>query len=216
MRTVRPLVVLLVLTGALVAQTTWTVNSGGGAQFTAIQPAIAAATPGDRIEVQGAGPYAGFLLDRGGAVAAVGATVATIDVVGVPAGRRARVAGFTVDQSNAGRTSVRSCAGVVVLDGIVASGSSQTTVAGVPGLEVIDAECVFVASCAFQGHHDATLGAPGVRVSNANVTFASGSATGGVHISSWTATGNTGRSGIDVLGGHVNLRGVFACGGPAT
>ena len=33
------------------AQVTWTVNSAGGAQFTAVQPAIAAAAPGDRIEV---------------------------------------------------------------------------------------------------------------------------------------------------------------------
>ena len=50
--------------GSLGAQTTWIVDSAGGGNFLAIQPAIdnPALCRGDRIEVRGPGPYAGFLV----------------------------------------------------------------------------------------------------------------------------------------------------------
>lgn len=100
----------------LAAQSTWTVNSAGGAQFTAIQPAIAAAGPGDRIEVLGAGPYDGFVVDRGVEVeSATGAICGTIQVLGVPAGQRARVAGFVLDRADGATGIVDACAGQVIL-----------------------------------------------------------------------------------------------------
>jgi hypothetical protein len=214
------LLLLLPLTASLTAQATWTVDSAGGAQFTAIQPAILAAAPGDRIEVQGLGPYAGFVVDRGVDVRCVspvaGTTTGTIEVVGVPAGQRAQVFGFVVDQTANGRVSVRSCAGNVLLAYIGFWGLAAAPIPAQPALEVVDSPCVLVDTCAFRGHDDTALGAPGARLLNSRVTFLTTTVHGGVRRSTSPLVGDSGCTGIELLTGHVNLRGTVVRGGAST
>src|SRR5262245_55337300 len=93
------LLVLMSLATPLLAQRTWIVDAAGGAgvHFTDIPPAVAAASPGDRIEVRGAGRYSGFVLLRGVDVEAVArAVVPWISVQGLPSGERAWISGFDV------------------------------------------------------------------------------------------------------------------------
>lgn len=211
----RFLVLTLLLSVPCAAQATWTVHSAGGAQFTAIQPAIAAAAAGDRIEVQGAGPYAGFVVDRGVEVESLGGAVCgTIEVLGVPAGQRARVAGFVVDQGSSSRVRVAACAGAVVLASLAHTGASAGNGA-MPGLEVLDAPQVLVDRCSLRGQWNAA-GAPGARLVNAQAMFVEGSLLGGVSVSSFPSSGNSGRSGLEVDNSHVTLRGTTVRGGAAT
>lgn len=201
----------------LVAQTTWTVNSAGGAMFTAIQPAIAAAAPGDRIEVQGAGPYGAFLVDRGVEIeCTVGAICGAIEVVGVPLGQRVRVSGFVVDLQTHGRVSVRTCAGSVGLANVAYTGTGTFATGALPGLEVLDSPTVLVDHCDFRGHTDAVAGAPGVAITNSQVAFVGGSLVGGVLASGSTTNGDDGRAGVVVVGSHVVATGVTWRGGPSS
>ena len=43
---------------------TWIVDSRGGGDFLQVGEAIVAASPGDRLEVRGPGPYLGFTLTK--------------------------------------------------------------------------------------------------------------------------------------------------------
>ena len=110
-----------------VAQTTWTVNAGGGAQFTSLAAAVAAAAPGDTILVQQPAmleAVVGFTTDKGLTIVGEGgavpiATGATpIEVVGLPAGQRFRMAGFTQIQNGELRVRVQNCQGDVHLDNL--------------------------------------------------------------------------------------------------
>jgi hypothetical protein len=196
------------------AQVTWTVNSAGGAQFTAIQPAIAAAAPGDRIEVQGAGPYGGFVVDRGVEVESlIGALSGSIEVVGVPAGQATRVSGFVVDHQSQGRVSVRMCAGKVILANVAMSGTATVPGGAQPGLEVLDSLSVLVDHGNFSGQSDTATGAPGASITNSQVAFVAGSAVGGLLLSSNPAFGSTGRAGVVVTNSHTTMTGVTWRGG---
>ena len=209
------LLVVPALAAGCLAQTVFTVNSAGGAQFTAIQPAITAASPGDRIEVQGAGPYGAFVVDRGVEVESLtGAISGTIEVVGVPAGQRARVSGFVVDQGSNRYVSVRNCAGTVLLANVAYTGSSVTNIGPRPGLEVLGASAVMVAHCDFRGHESVAGGTAGVRVDGSQVVFVAGSALGGFDFGG-TSHGGSGNAGMEVVSGHVVLRGTTLRGGPA-
>jgi hypothetical protein len=197
------------LTVPLPAQAVWTVHAGGGAMFTAIQPAIAAAAPGDRIEVQGTGPYGSFVVDRGVEVESVlGALCGTIEVVGIPAGQRARVSGFVVDFQNQGHVSVRTCAGKVILAGLATSGSGSASSGARPGLEVLDAVAVLASHCNWNGHSDAISGAPGAMITNSQVAFVSGSAHGGYLLTPSLSAGDEGREGVVLVNSHVVADGV--------
>ncbi|HEX6812067.1 MAG TPA: hypothetical protein VF384_10630 [Planctomycetota bacterium] len=199
------------------AQTTWTVNSAGGAQFTAIQPAITAAAPGDRIEVQGAGPYGAFVVDRGVEVEAlVGALCGTIEVVGVPAGQAVRVSGLVVHHQVQGRVSVRNCGGNVLLAGIASSGTASVPGGAQPGLEVLDSPSVLVDHGDFHGQTDPISGAPGALITNSQVAFVSGSLYGGALASASPAAGDTGRAGASIVNSHVTMTGATVRGGQGT
>lgn len=209
-----PCLAVLSLSVPALAQVTWTVNSAGGAQFTAIQPAIAAAAPGDRIEVQGPGPYGGFVLDRGVEVESlVGALCGSIEVVGLPAGQSARVSAFVVDHGSQSRVSVRLCAGKVVLAGVAMSGGATVASGALPGLEVLDSQSVLVDHGDFHGQSDAATGAPGASITNSQVAFVSGTTLGGVLVSTNPAIGSTGRPGVAVTNSHTTMTGVTLRGG---
>jgi len=214
---VRSLVVVLSTSLPCLAQTTWFVNAAGGGNFTAIQPAITAASPGDRIVVQGAGPYAAFVLDKGLDVeATAGAACVTIEVVGVPAGQSARVARFGVIQDNNGYVSVRNCSGAVLLSALALAGTSWQVSVGNPGLQVLASTSVFVDRGQFLGH-GGTIGGAGVAVDNSNVVLAGTSVTGGVHVPTFPGAGNSGVAGVLVTnGGHATLRGASCVGGYAS
>lgn len=201
----------------LSAQTTWTVNASGGAQFAAIAPAIAAAAPGDRIEVQGPGPYAAFVLGKGLDVEAVaGAVCATIEVVGVPAGQSARVAGFGIDQQNNGFVSVRNCNGPVLLVALGLAGTSWQVSVGNPGLQVLGSTNVFVDGCQFQGHAG-SVGGVGVEIDGSRAVLVNCSIHGGVNVAGSGSVGNSGVSGVSVVNqGHAMLRAVLSQGGPSS
>jgi hypothetical protein len=84
---------------ALPAQRVWIVDQAGGpgVDFTAIEPAMVAASPGDRVEVRGPYAYGSFNVRKGLDVEATGgASVPTMGILNVPAGEWARVAGFRV------------------------------------------------------------------------------------------------------------------------
>lgn len=217
MHTTSLVVVLVATTLPCLAQATWIVDAAGGGSFTAIQPAIAAASPGDRIVVQGAGPYAAFVLDKGLDVeAASGAACVTIEVVGVPAGQSARVAGFGVIQDNNGYVSVRACNGAVLLSGLTLAGTAWQVSVGNPGLQVLASANVFVDRGEFHGHAG-TVGAAGVAIDGSNVVLVGTSVLGGVDVATSPSVGNTGRAGMLVTnGGHVTMRGVSITGRPGT
>jgi hypothetical protein len=122
MRTLQALPLLLAT--SLAAQRTWIVDAAGGpGVFLDIPPAIAAASPGDRIEVRGTGPYSEFTAARGVDIEALAsAGVPRFTVQGVPVGESARIAGFAVGtpvlQFFDSLIQVANCQGAVLLSRI--------------------------------------------------------------------------------------------------
>lgn len=191
----------------VLAQATLTVNSGGGAMFTDVQPAILAAMPGDRIVVAGLGPYGAFTVDRGVDVEAPqGAVVPNFSVTNVPSAQRVRVAGFTVSQTNNGSVSVLGCAGRVLLADLRLAGGFALVSTPNPGLSIANAGDVLVDRGTFRGLDGIASGSPGVQVSNSNVTMLGPLVTGGggFYGGSW---------GIVVSSGHLVMRNVNSQGG---
>lgn len=131
----------------LQAQVTWTVDSGGGAQFSDVQPAVDAASPGDTIVVN-AGFYTGFSVSKGVRILVDPAAEfgfilgpgTTIEFVNIPAGQTAVLHGLSVLHRGF-PIGVGTCAGRVHLE----SCSPQT------GLGVWNSTQVTVHDCRFEG-----------------------------------------------------------------
>jgi hypothetical protein len=207
--------VLLAVSLPCVAQTTWFVAPGG---FPTVQAAIAAASPGDRIEVSGFPSVPGFLVDKGvDVMAASPVLVPTIQVVGVPAGQRARVSGFRLDHQVHGHVSVRNCSGAVLLAELGSGNPSGTTppIAD-PALEIVGSAAVFVSRCVLRGNIGTLAGSPAVRIDAANVVLTDGIAIGGSTRSSTAGVGDSGCTGFEVLGGDVTIGEYHIEGGPAS
>jgi hypothetical protein len=202
----------IVLAVPCVAQATWTVNSAGGAQFTAIQPAIAAAAAGDRIAVLGAGPYGSFVVDRGVEVeSVVGAICGSIEVLALPAGQRARVSGFVVDHTAGGRVRVVGCAGAVILANVAYTGAAPAgPVAGWPDLFVSGSATVFIDHCDFRGPQ--ASGGYAALIESSQAVFTGCSLLGGSYNAS-PAQPTIGYAGLRLVGSHATLRGTVARGG---
>lgn len=124
---IRAVCVATLLAVPVVAQTTWTVRASGGAQFTSLAAAVAAASPGDTILVQQPAmleAVVGFTTDKGltivgeGGAVPIATTATPIEVVGLPAGQRFRMAGFTQIQNGELRVRVQNCQGEVHLDNL--------------------------------------------------------------------------------------------------
>lgn len=214
-----PHFVLAALLGSsLFAQTTWIVDANGGGSFLDIPPAIAAAAPGDHIEVRGTGSYSAFVLDRGvDLFAPQHATVPTIEVVGVPTGQHARITGLYVQrQGGVRQVSVRTCAGSVLLVDVREVGIAYQAAQAYPGLELIDAARVYVHGGLFLGQH-ATGGADGVVLTRSNAFLSRSLIQGGTAVSPTSTSGNSGMPAIVVgSGSHLLLDGVVAQGGTAS
>jgi hypothetical protein len=101
----------LVLFAPSLRANTYTVDAGGGGQFTDIPPAIAFAQPGDVLLVQ-AGSYSAFTLDKGLVIIGYGNVLVggTAQIVNVAVGQRAAL--VHVKPSD---VTVEGCAGAVVL-----------------------------------------------------------------------------------------------------
>lgn len=127
----RLLVVVAGSAGAVLAQTTWIVNASGGpgVHFTDLATAVAAAVDGDTIACQ----HPTFGESLGGFTTAKGLTIvgdangvplttngAPIQVVGLPAGRTFRMAGFQAVIDGELRIVLQNCAGQVELDNLQA------------------------------------------------------------------------------------------------
>ena len=141
-----PLVCIALASAFLSAQTTWVVDQGGGpgSHFTEIQPAIDAASPGDRIEV-GPGSYQPFTMSKGLDLdATVGGVIVAGDVTiqGIPFWQQ------TVVEGIATRTlTVVDCTGPVHLRSVNATGSWGSLAACV----IRRSPSVFLEGCEFVG-----------------------------------------------------------------
>lgn len=201
MQTFRLSTPFLILTAAApcLAQTTWYVSSAPGSLT--MQAAISAASPGDRIEVINLWSMPSFLLDKGLDITTVYQTTAqTIEVVGVPAGQRARIGGFRSEN-----VSVRNCAGTVLIEDVWAS-STATTPLPPPALDILGSAAVFVSRCNFTGHHGTLAGSPAIRIDGSQVFLNNGAyAIGGRTISQTAGVGDSGCTGVEVVSGDVMI-----------
>lgn len=205
--------------GAIAAQTTWIVDAAGGGHFTDIPPAIAAASPGDHIEVRGTATYSAFVVDRGVDIFTRSrAATPTIEVIGVPAGQHARVTGFDVPlRGGVVAVAVRLCAGSVLLADLQEVGVASMMATAYPGLVITDSRRVFVDGGSFAGQHAYGGGKPGLFLVRANATVVGATFRGGTVVSPSINVGSSGAPGIQIaFGCHLLLDGVTAIGGSAT
>jgi hypothetical protein len=205
----------LLFCGAALGQTrVWTVHQGGGGQFTEIQPAIAAASPGDRIEVLGAYIYQGFTLAKGLDLEATqGASARGCSIELVPEGAWARVAGF---KAVGPLISVSRCAGSVLLSRMETPPHSFG-----PGLSVGESAAVWVRDCTILGGSGSwTFSMPGsvaATLGNSNVTLQHCSIAGGAGVGAiptYRLSSTAGGGGVSVVGGDVLIEECSVNGGP--
>jgi hypothetical protein len=115
----RTCILTVCLATPALAQTTLHVDDDGSqpGQFSTIGAALAVASPGDRILVQG-GAYPGFSISRGVTIVAQGQPriVGTVSITAVPAGELVVLSGFGLDFS-AQRLALTDCSGTVWVDG---------------------------------------------------------------------------------------------------
>jgi hypothetical protein len=166
----------------------WIVDQRGGpgVDFTDIPPAVAAARPGDRIEVRAAAQaYTEFTLRAGVDMhAEPGVMVPRIEVRDVPAAETAVLRGFTLwgeqpPLTFAGRVTVAGCAGAVILRSLTLRNSSTAWVLGRDGaIAIADSDAVLLADCVVQGGRGGPDRA-GVRVTNSRVALQRGAIHGG-------------------------------------
>lgn len=156
----------------LFAQTTWLVNASGGpgVQFTDLAAAVAAAADGDTIVCQQptfGESLGGFTTNKGLTIVGdangvpLTTNVAPVQVVGLPAGRTFRMAGFQAVLDGQLRIVLQNCAGRVELDNLQAR-EPDAMFPTTPGLDIANCASVVVRDvCDF--------GVPAVRVAGSQV-----------------------------------------------
>ncbi len=191
------LVLALGLAGPATAQVFHTVDAQGGADFTSIGAAIAAAAPGDRILVA-AGNYAAFTLDR------------HVVLLGASTGPRPKVAGLTVVSVPAGafvanlelqRLAVLNSFGTLRFENVFVF---DATLGACPSALVQDSERVVFESCFFIGQDGtAACDTEGLVVRGAYVVVSDTNVFGGKGYRGDPAGGRDGRPGLLVEAGAV-------------
>lgn len=165
---------------SLVAQRTWVVDTqpGPGVDFTDIQPAVAAAAAGDRIEIRNGGnlppSYAPFTVDKSlDLVAAQGAYVAWFRIENLAAGGVVTATGLRCRPAPGYLTQdhcvmVRNCAGTVLLRRLEVRGVSAEPF---ESCIVRDAAVVTFQDCLLAGRSGGTSsGTAGLAVQRSNVS----------------------------------------------
>ena len=181
----------------------WVVDRAGGPgeDFTEIQPALDAASAGDRVVVRAGSGYAGFTLSKGLDLdCAAGTVVSNFAVRDVPAGQSARVAGVRADTFSAtllAAVLVDQCAGPVLLASVQAA--VATGVAGT----VSNSGAVLLLDCAFSGGgptYPVGPGSSGLLVLGSGVTLQRCLVTGGAGSAAVPYySGGPGGAGLSVL-----------------
>jgi hypothetical protein len=170
---IRALVAAVALAAPAAPQALLTVDDSGGADYTGIAEALAAAAPGDRILVA-AGQYAAFTLDK------------AVVLVGEGAGALPQVAGLVLVTTTAGgtistlgleRLHVQGAAGTVLIEDV---NVIRPALAPCPAVLVEDSERVAFAGCSMQGGPgDPNCSPPGVEVRDSVVLLTDCVITGG-------------------------------------
>jgi hypothetical protein len=189
--------VLLALLAPALRANTYTVDASGGAQFTDIQSAIAAAQPGDVLLVAG-GTYPGFTLDKGIAIIGYNTVnvTGTAQVVNVQAPDRAALLRMRPMD-----VSVSGCSGAVLLEELLFLHSLSVTQSN-------DVRAARVTVYAYVGPH---TGADAITIDHARLEFVDSAADAdqGVAAGSpgFPTAGGTGGSGL-FAGPSVRVHGV--------
>jgi hypothetical protein len=189
----------------------WIVDRQGGGQYTEIQPAIDAASPGDRVEVRSNLGYAAFTLSKGIDVDAIaGAHVPSCTVANVAAPESATVWGFVVD----GTVTVRQCQGRVLLAALTVHNPALN---GTPGASATDSDQVLLVDCRVQGSTGPEVGpgGDGLQVIRSTVVCERSQLSAGAGARVFR-TGNSGGNGILVQNGALVAAASTFTGGPGS
>lgn len=214
LRTACLVVVVPILAASVAAQRTWVVDlvAGPGVDFTDIPPAVAAAAPGDRIEIRGntalAPTYSSFVVTKPLDIEAIqGAKVLFFRVENLTNGQVARIAGVHCEPRTTSAVPeecvmVRNCAGPVLLANLDIRNRSAYQI---PGFVVRDAAAVAIQGCVASGRNAGlTGGGPALVVERSGVAITFSILTGGDGGGSASnAAGYDGGNGLEVLASSV-------------
>lgn len=220
-------VAALVVATSAPAQQTWVVAQqlGPGVDFTDIPPAIAAAAPGDRIEVLGTTSltptYTSFVVDKSLDVEALDAAlIRSIRVENLSAGEAVRISGFRCEtiptwQAPDDCVMVRDCDGTVLL---CALDVNNRTGDYLHGLILRDARSVVLQDVVSLGRHGGIRrGGTALVVERSNCTVVRSTLTGGYGGSSISsASGENGGEGVVVSDGLLLAASCNIRGGPGS
>ncbi len=165
------------LVAAIPAQQTWTVSESGGGNFTTLQAALAAASPGDTILVL-PGTYDATLTTSKGVALLGGAAVNIMGqfaLDGLPAGQTFAMKGFTGNSFFwLTQLVVRSCQGDVVLEDVNVSAAywdpNQLTWVLRTAITIADSRFVSIAGGTLSGGPAVSIVRSSVVVENASVS----------------------------------------------
>lgn len=225
---------LLLCAASVTAQQTWTVNAAGGAQFTDIGAAVAAAADGDAIVVAPGG-YAPFAV-VGKSLTIVGTNVnvvtpgigygpvpPTIEIANLAAGQFVQMAGIGLTHFVPGPAALRiaNCAGTVWVQ------SAFVDSFGAPAIVVEQCADVALVECTGQANRgtvDAAgvpIAVPGARLVNASVRIVGGEYRGSTGVLQGAAfpalsAAPNGGDGLSAIDAQVQIAGGRFLGGSGT
>jgi len=200
---------------------TFVVDDSGGADFTDVPPAIAAAAPGDLILVRD-GLYSSFFLEKGLAIVADGGAEPQWDqgfawVRNVPAGQTATLAGLNLQTLR-----IQACDGTVLIDDCTLEpGSYPLNPPVVTALSVVNCDLVVLSRSHFAGASGSDQAAavpqfgpvPGADLHTSKVIASQCSFDGGGGSTLYKSHGLTGQPAIQAQSTLLVLQGSSAHGG---
>ena len=178
MLALRPLLASLSLAPLAAAGQVWTVDDDPGADFTEIQPAIAAASAGDVILVK-EGFYPIFNLGKGLAIVAEADEDVRIDgswrIESIPAGEFALLRGLRTAAIDRQGLIVTECAGSVWVEDCIIHAGHQPLITEqhqTDGVDVYLSADVVIARCDITGGHGSNIGGHGYPTDGGNAVRA--------------------------------------------